>query len=212
MNRSGLLLITAPTLNPVTDAEVWNHLRLNLSGSPAQPSTREKATADQMTAAAISYLDGRDGILGRALMPQTWELQLDRFPSPEEILLPLSPVISIDSIKYTDVDGVEQTFSASKYSLSLETNWRPRVILGYDQAWPGTRSVQEAVRVRFQAGYASGNSPEDTTGLPSTLKQALLLLIGHMFENREAVVTGLTVAELPMGIRMLLTPLTNRAI
>jgi uncharacterized phiE125 gp8 family phage protein len=66
--------------------------------------------------------------------------------------------------------------------------------------------------VRFQAGYASGNSPEDTTGMPSTLKQALLLLIGHFFENREAVVTGLTVAELPMGIRMMLAPFTNRAI
>ena len=212
MSRSGLVLVTAPSINPVTDAEVWNHLRLNLSGSPEQPSAREKATADQVIAAVTSHLDGRDGILGRALMPQTWELQLDRFPSPEEILLPLSPVISITSIKYTDVDGVEQTFSASKYSLSLETNWRPRVILGYDQSWPGTRSVQEAVRVRFQAGYASGNSPEDTTGMPSTLKQALLLLIGHFFENREAVVTGLTVAELPMGIRMMLAPFTNRAI
>jgi uncharacterized phiE125 gp8 family phage protein len=212
MSRSGLVLVTAPSINPVTDAEVWNHLRLNLSGSPEQPSAREKATADQVIAAVTSHLDGRDGILGRALMPQTWELQLDRFPSSEEILLPLSPVISIDSIKYTDADGVEQTFSASNYSLSLETNWRPRVILGYDQSWPGTRSVQEAVRVRFQAGYASGNSPEDTTGMPSTLKQALLLLIGHFFENREAVVTGLTVAELPMGIRMMLAPFTNRAI
>mgnify|MGYP000852599266 CR=1 FL=1 len=208
----GLSLITAPTIEPITNAELWDHLRLNLSGSPEQPTTREMNSAAQCLSAAVALIDGRDGILNRCLVPQTWELTMDEFPFGDLISIPLSPVVSIESIKYTDVNGAEQTFSASSYSLSRETYWRPMVILGYNQTWPSTRVIEEAVRIRFVAGFTSGNSPEDATAVPKSLKQFILLMAGHYFESREATVIGTIATELPLGAKYLINPFMNKAV
>lgn len=39
---------------------------------------------------------------------------------------------------------------------------------------------------------------------PASFKAALLLLIGHSYANREAIVTGTITAELPMAVESLL--------
>lgn len=38
------------------------------------------------------------------------------------------------------------------------------------------------------------------------IKAAMLLILGHLFDNRKDVQTGISVAELPMGSRVLLQP------
>lgn len=43
--------------------------------------------------------------------------------------------------------------------------------------------------------------------LTSAIKAAILLIFGHLYENREDVVIGLAVAELPGGAKALLRPL-----
>jgi uncharacterized phiE125 gp8 family phage protein len=50
-----------------------------------------------------------------------------------------------------------------------------------------------SVRVRWVAG----------TGCPAPLKAAILLMVGHLFENREA--TG-DATELPLGVAALISP------
>lgn len=40
----------------------------------------------------------------------------------------------------------------------------------------------------------------------SAIQAACLLILGHLFANREDVATGVTVAEIPMGSRHLLAP------
>jgi len=42
--------------------------------------------------------------------------------------------------------------------------------------------------------------------LDDDLTTAMLLLIGHWYENREAVVTGSTATELPMAVHALIGP------
>jgi uncharacterized phiE125 gp8 family phage protein len=56
------------------------------------------------------------------------------------------------------------------------------------------------VTVRFVAGY--GANPGD---VPEPLRQAMLLLIGHYYENREAVAAG-TLTELPFAVASLVFP------
>lgn len=46
---------------------------------------------------------------------------------------------------------------------------------------------------------------EFPTGWPHPIKQAVRLLVGHFYNNREAVVSG-PVFELPVGVKMLLAP------
>src|SRR3546814_6091932 len=45
--------------------------------------------------------------------------------------------------------------------------------------------------------YTAGYDPEE---VPVALVQAMLLLIGHSFSNREAVSVGNTGSEIPLGV------------
>ncbi|MBI6558125.1 head-tail connector protein [Pseudomonas syringae] len=49
----------------------------------------------------------------------------------------------------------------------------------------------------------------DVSDFPASFKAALLLLIGHSFANREAVVIGTITAELPMAVENLLWSCRN---
>ena len=64
MMGDSLTLHTAPSVSFVDDAVLWAHLRLDLTGSPAEPY--DKALVDAYRDAVQSHLDGVDGVLGRA--------------------------------------------------------------------------------------------------------------------------------------------------
>lgn len=199
-----LQLVTAPAVYPLTETEIWDHLRLNLTQF-GEPADKDHVTA--LLAAATAYLDGRDGILGRALVTQVWDLTLDQFPATDSIALPLPPIQSVTSITYVDELGASQTFSSSKYALSAAKHWGPRINLNYGEVWPTTRYQPDAVTVRFVAGYDDGSSPADPQGsVPAPIKAAMKLLIAHWYEHREQVVMGQTPAELPMAVTALLGP------
>ena len=57
--------------------------------------------------------------------------------------------------------------------------------------WP---SMPYGYSLEVDAGYPAGEVPEQ-------LIQAVLLLVGHWFENHEAVVVGTSAVELPIGVR-----------
>lgn len=192
-----LTIVTPPAADPVSESEVWAHLRLTLTGSPAEPE--DKTLVQAITKASVAHLDGRDGILSRALMEQTWDYSFGRFPDGDTIPLPLAPVQSITSVTYIDENGATQTMSASDYALSADTEWSPAVRLGYNKTWPSTRDTYDAVTVRFVAGYASA------AVVPAPLKAAILLLIGHLYENREAT-APVQVHEVPLTVKHLISP------
>jgi uncharacterized phiE125 gp8 family phage protein len=145
---------------------------------------------------AVGYLDGRDGILGRCLMGQTWDYTLPCFPVESWIELPFAPVQSITSITYKDGDGNPQTTPGAEYVLSADRDWQPKVHLAYGASWPAVRDEPDVVRVRAVYGY---------TAVPLPIRQAIVLLAGHLFENREAT-TEARITEIPFGVSALLEP------
>jgi len=165
-------IITAVATEPVTRSEAKLHARIDLDA--------EDSLAEHYT--------------GRAFAAQTLEMALRCFPdSCESIELELPPVASVTSIKYTDANGTEQTFSSAKYSLSAYGLARS-ISLAYGEIWPLSQDIADAVRIRYVTGY---------TTLPKAAKAALLLIVAHLYKNRE-VAGPLTVAEIPMGARALL--------
>lgn len=183
-----LYLITASAAVTVSLAEAKSHLRVD--------GTDEDLLINSLISAATSHIDGRDGLLGRALVTQTWELRLDGFE--REIQIPLPPLQSVTSIKYTDIDGNEQTIDPSVYRVL--TGEKSKVLLGFDKSWPSVRDEAECVRIRFVAGY--GDTGAD---VPATIKSAILLHVGTLYRDREA--TGEAQNELPMAYSALLAPL-----
>jgi uncharacterized phiE125 gp8 family phage protein len=114
------------------------------------------------------------GLTRRAFLTQTWDYSLDEFP--DEIRLPMSPVQSVTSVKYYDVDDTEQTLSTSAYITDIRSHI-PRITTadGYD--WPDVYARYNPVTVRFVAGY--------TTGAPDllTIRQAMLLHVEAHYDR-----------------------------
>lgn len=193
-----LRLITAPAVQPLTLEEVKEHLRVDYTDADALITAYIEA--------ATSYVQGRNGFTGRALVTQTWELVIDHFPL-HEIKIPLPPLQSVESIKYDASDGLETTLATDQYWVDDVSE--PAWIVPITGGWPtGVLSAINAVRIRFVAGYpATDDSPPDLRGnIPGAIKQAMLLQIGNFHEHREENIVGLTTMKLPFASENLLRP------
>lgn len=181
-----LIRTVAPAIHPVLLNEAKAHLRVDFDD--------EDMLIDKFTAAAVQRLDGRDGTLGRCLITQTWKLTLDRFPP--EIVIPLPPCQSVSAITYVDADGAAQTLDPSRYQvIGLGGSDPARVRPAFGQAWPGFRQMPEGIAITFTAGF--GDDPED---VPETIRAAIRLHVGHLYEHRESVMLGSGfITELPDG-------------
>jgi len=146
--------------------------------------------------AALGHLDGWAGILGRAIVTQTWKQEFCTFGPV--LRLPLGPVASITSVAYFDCENVPRTLADTAYV--LRSDFRGAFVdLKPGQSWPGAYQRPDAISVT----YVCGTAPQD---VPAALKVAIMLLVSHWNENREAVVTGTIATELPLSVRTLLEP------
>lgn len=132
----------------------------------------------------------------RAYITQTITGKLDRFYSP--IILPRPNLQSVTSITYIDTAGDEQTLSTDIYDVDT-TSTPGEITLAYNQSWPTHRSQHHAVTIVFVTGY--GGAAAD---VPSDVIAAIKLMVGHLYENREAT-SGFNVNEIPMGVKSLLS-------
>lgn len=174
----------------VTLAEAKRHCRVDAAD--------EDLTIAALVNSAVAYLDGYSGILGRALLTQTWQQDFGAFD--DVMRLPVGNLLGVTSVTYYDVNNAQQTLSASVYS-ALSDGLGPCIVRAYNKVWPDTYSRPDAVRVTWTAGYGAA-----AANVPPPIRQAVLLLVGHWYANREAVTTDTSSAELPLGVAALLAP------
>ncbi|GJD58144.1 head-tail connector protein [Methylobacterium dankookense] len=69
--------------------------------------------------------------------------------------------------------------------------------------------ITRTVTVRYRAGYPStGTGADRKTTVPAPIRHAILLMVGHLYSNREAVsALPAKPEELPFGVSALLSPL-----
>jgi uncharacterized phiE125 gp8 family phage protein len=142
-------------------------------------------TADDVfvEACVTAAVDACEKDTGRALMPQTLELILSRFPYGScPIVLPRLPLISVDSLYYTDENGdtIEMDVSspASIEVIPSGEFRRARIAPIYDATWPDTRCQQQAVTVTFTCGYADADS------VPEILKTGIGVMVAELYKQR----------------------------
>lgn len=164
-----LTLITAATAEPVSVAELKAFARIDHED--------EDVLLTELIRTARQALDGRAGLLGRALVSQTWRLALDRFPAV--ISLPLPPARSVDEIAITAPDGTTTVLAAGAYLVEGLGDDEPATIRpAAGAAWPATAAVPGAVRVTFQAGYGEA---ED---VPEPIRNAIREHATFLYEMR----------------------------
>lgn len=190
------VLVTAPAEAPVTPAEAKAWLRVDHDD--------EDELITSLVAAAVAHLDGYSGILGRAMVNQTWRQDFGCWPGDRVLRLPFPDVSSV-TVKYRDEDDVEQTVNATLYEL-LEDARGAYVRLKDSFTAPALADDRsEPVQVTLVAGYGA-----DADAVPGALKQAIKQLVAYWYENREAVSPG-AMTELPLGVSALVAPYRRRA-
>lgn len=165
-------------------ALVKKHLRVMVD------ETDDDDLIDGYVTSAIAALDGAEGWLGRAIAERVYVQILDACAG--FVRLPYPPIVSVSAI---EVQG-----DGNAWVPLASTDWRlddRTVVLG-------TGVLPGLIRATYRAGY----NPDANRPLPMSIRQAILLMVGEMFENRSPVVTGATAGRVPLSttVENLLAP------
>lgn len=188
-----LILVSGPTGEPVTLAEAKAHLRVDIDD--------DDALIDALITTARLHLESNSRPQV-AMMTQTWRFISDHVPAGDTLELRPYPLQAVSAIKTVDTAGADATMSAAGYLVDASSE-PGRVRLKSTASWPsGTLRELNGFEVTFTAGYG-----DDGSDVPEQLRQALLFLVGHWYENREVYLTTNAVAsEIPFTVRALWQP------
>lgn len=155
---------TAPAVEPITLDEAKAHLRVD--------HVADDALISELIGAARQYVEDWTG---RALVEQTWQLELDAWPIGQVIYLPRPRAIGITSVKYIDGDGVQQTLGSGNYVLD-EQSEPARLFPPYGVDWPSVRDQRGAIEIIWTAGYGA-----NAAAVPDGIKAAVKLVLDHLY-------------------------------
>lgn len=182
--NAALTVLTDSTGEPLTTTEVRKHVR---------GSTEDNTLIDMQTSAARQYCEN---FTHRSFLVQEFRYSLERWPwndgsftGRNEIQLP-RPVNASSTSKPLVVSFREEgnstftTLASTLYIVDIESE-PGNIALKFGASWPtGALESGQSVRVDFWSGSTA------VAGVDESLKQSILLLAGHWYENRESVVTG----------------------
>ena len=187
-------ILARGTSEPVTLAEAKLHLRVDLSDDDALITAMISAARDMV-----------ERYTSRTLIYTAYRLTMDNWPY--DIELPRSPAIEAAAnlvtgiayitprIRYYDGDGNQQTmtYAANDFEVLLDNN-PPLLVLPPSGMWPIMYPLQRgAIEIDWIAGYGSAS-----TGIPQLLRLAIMMLVAHWYEHREAV--GSFGSEVPLAV------------
>jgi uncharacterized phiE125 gp8 family phage protein len=168
-----LALVTAPSGDVVSVSDAKAFARVDLAD--------EDSLMTSLVAMATQNLDGRDGLLGRALLTQTWAATFDRFHCNRPLHVPLPPCQSVTSVTYIDRNGATQTLDPASYRVAgIGTPDGATIEPALNAAWPDTAFFRDCITVTFVAGYGNAAS-----SVPEAIKTAIKMHAGALFEGRE---------------------------
>lgn len=185
-------LVTAPATEPLTLAEAKLYLKVD-----------DTSEDDFITALIVA---ARMAVEGRTWMPlisQTWAMQFDKSELNTLIWnVNKAPLISFSSVTYYDSNNELQTLAVTEYETDIYGSpARFRI-----KSVPNVYDRMNALQLNFVCGYANA------AAVPQPIKQAMYLMIGHYYANRQDVVTGTQVNEMPQASELLLQPYRNNFI
>ena len=187
LTHHALEIVDAPAVTPITLAEVKTQLRVEHSD--------DDVMIHRLIAVAVAYTDVR-GALGQAMITQKWAQWMG--PNPQQkVALVLGPVQSVTAIKYYDVDGALQTDTLTNYQ-TFGTDFTSTVGPKDGFSWPATQNRSDAIRIEYEIGF--GDAIAD---VPQSIRHALMLLVGHWYDNREQSQAD-KLQDIPYGFEELL--------
>lgn len=171
-------LLAGPAEEPVSLAEAKAFLRID--------DDAEDGLIATLIGAARLHVEG---ITGRALLAQSWRVVLDDWPDNGVVKLPVSPLISVTAISATDANGASHDVPLGQFGSEPDRLLVPRVVVGMP-----VLQERQGIEIDYVAGF--GTEPAE---VPADLRQALLGLVAHWHEHRDAVIVAGSGAVVPSG-------------
>lgn len=183
LTRTKELLITAPAIEPVSVREAAAACRID--------HTTED---DYLASLIITARTHLELVCWSSFITQTWQYWWDRYWW--KMFVPRPPLQTLSWVKYTPPQGGSLvTLDTSIYETSAE-NQLPFIRLQYLKTWPITRGYRDDVTAQVVTGYGS-----TADSVPAPIRQAIKMLVAHMYLNR-----GEVPAELPPAMYTLIEP------
>ena len=179
-------LITPPSSEPVSLAEAKAHLRLD--------GDAEDDLVETLVVAARRHVELETR---RVLVEQGWRIYFDRWSADGCLSLPVAPLLSLDAVTLYDREGGPSSLDLSAFDVDT-VSVPPRAALRTGLAVMAPGRPLNGIELDVTAGYGAA------ADVPAPLRQAILMLVAHWFEHREAVGDGLSLV--PLGVAALLAP------
>ncbi|WP_299081712.1 head-tail connector protein [uncultured Paraglaciecola sp.] len=183
-------LITAPTETPVTlaEAKLWEVVE----------HSADDALITDLIEQATDYCQQ---YTGRFFVQQTWEYRYDCAPSTPELVVDGGyNVLEVSTLSITESDLsstnylTETAISTVFYIDRLAEPFRMHPKSG---AWDVASSGYDNLAMRLKQGYGAA------TAVPDSIKSAILLMVGHLYRNREAT-AAIKLENIPFGVSSML--------
>ncbi len=151
------------------------------------PTTAEDTLLNDLITTARERVEE---ITRRALITQTWDYCLPRWPAGDCIELPFGNLQTVESITYKDTDGTISTLPAGDYIIEPNGELIGRVVLAYGSSWPSDALYPaNPITIRFTCGWASALE------VPQRIKTAIKMICAELYAMRGEPVVGQTVTE-----------------
>lgn len=158
----------------------------------------DDALISESIAAATDYAEQTTG---RPFITRTVTFYTDNFADLELS----TDVQSVTAIRYYDKNGALQTLDAGVYQTDLR-GLIGRIRLAPNQSWPEVEAGRiDAVEIDAVIGI--GDNAED---IPQSLITAILMLVGHWYNNRESSIVVVSINSVPLSTAAIL--MRHRAI
>lgn len=161
--KSTPTVVTAATLQPLTLTEVKKHLEIDDDDS--EHNTQLESMIDE---ACEQWESDTDSIC----MQRTLRITTNEFY--DDFKLPQRPITSITSLKYYDLNNVQQTLATTVYGFDVANR---SIRLKTNQSIPTFTPRWDAFEITYVAGHATAAS------IPALWKRAMLLLIAYYFDS-----------------------------
>lgn len=211
-----LTVSTAAATDILTTAEAKTHLRVTHSAEDAYiltlikvaTSYAEKYCAGNFinTTYTMTMEDWKDVFVSNSSLVTTSNIlnsylhsgggYYSPYTGLAQIVLPKSPVSSVTSITYYDNNNASQTWTNTNYNVINPENQKGIIETVDGVDYPSIYSRGDAITITFVSGYGAAASD-----VPEPIKQAVLLIIGNLYEKREDMVR-----KLPTTSEYLLEP------
>lgn len=174
IHENAITSLTEEIIEPVTLTEVKAHLRLNI-----EDTYEDNDILLPLITTATQYCEQYTGI---SIALKSLKVYMPCFPQ-SSFCLPHGPVTQVTNVQYKDVHSTTNTLLENEDFITDTSSTKRGVLLPL-KPWPNFVPYPlNAIEISYVAGYT-------TQTIPKTIRQAILLLIGHWYENREAVITG----------------------